>query len=176
MMNYKKIYTSALALIFTTTLITAQKVDDGAMTTTSKTVTINKGDQSFKRTVEVSTMETEEANLYNMPQGTDTDNVKPMVTKTVKIDNDKDEAFDEKIVFSYRAYAPQDFVLISDGNDMMVAVDQGEELTIEKDMSLATKNSGNNVETYVFTDKNGQKIEFMVQEHIKQWDAASGSR
>ena len=175
-MKYKNIMTNVVAALFTVALASAQVSEDAAMTTTSKTVTINKGDEIFKRTVEVSTMESENTRLYNMKEGKKTDEMKPIITKMVKIDNDRDDAFDEKIVFSYRAYAPQDFVLISDAEEMMVAVDNGKELTVEQDMRLTSKKGDKGIETYVFTDKNGKEVEFMVKEHIRQWEASSDYR
>jgi hypothetical protein len=157
-------------------MVLGQVSGDGVVTTSSKTVTINKGDEVFQRTVEVSTMENEDGALYNMKNGNNSENSKPLITKMVKIDNDRDAAFDEKIVFSYRAYTPEDFVLISEGNNMMVAVDDGQDLSIKQDMNLMTKDVSNAVETYVFTDENGKKIQFIVKEHIRQRNAASGSK
>ncbi len=142
---------------------------EGLETTTSKTYKINMGDTMEKRTVEVSTMRstevmTKDDQKENIDQDRNLD-YKPMITKTVKIDNDKDDSFDEKIVFTYSSNTPEDFVLVSEDEELMVAIDNGEDLKIVKDMSLKSKNTSENKSTYIFTDKDGKDIEFLVEEH-----------
>jgi hypothetical protein len=159
-----------LATVFFGAQLQGQQAGNGYTVTTTKTITIDKGDAITKRTVEVSTMKTNDAGLYNMAGESANGEMKPLITKTVKIDNDEDDLFDEKIVFSYRAYVPEDFILISDGNDMLVVVDQGEEFSVANNMEFVTKKSSNGIDTYMFKDKNGKEIHFMVQEHITSWD------
>ena len=121
------------------------------------------------RTVEVNTNRHSEIMMKDSDEGNINQNRvmddMSKITKTVKIDNDKDEAFDEKIVFTYNSKSPEDFVLVSKKQNLMVAINKGENLEIVEDMKLKSKKDANNKSTYIFTDDKGKEIEFLVEEH-----------
>ncbi len=143
-------------------------------TTTSKTYNVNMGDKMVKRSVEVTTEREntimhDEKDANKIDQSRITDSV-ATITKTVKIDNDEDDAFDEKIVFSYESKTPEDFVLVSNADELVVAIDEGSSLKILESMNLKSKGTMGNKATYIFTDDKGKDIEFLVEEYNKDWD------
>jgi hypothetical protein len=172
-MNTRKINILIASLMMTTGVAIAQDNPTEALETTqSKTYTVNTGNEMVKRTVEISTMRNTAVQL-NEEDSTKIDQSRVMdsvakITKTVKIDNDADDAFDEKIVFTYNSDMPEDFVLISNKNELAVAIDEGENLKIVENMSLKSKNDFANKQTYIFTDNNGKEIEFLVEEYTKE--------
>lgn len=166
MMNIRTIKLSVASICLIATVGMAQdNPSEELETTTSQTYTVNMGNKMVKRTVEISTKRTTKVMTKDSEQAnTDQDremDTMPMITKTVQIDNDDDDAFDEKIVFTYSSTAPEDFVLVSNNEELMVAIDNGENLKIVEDMSLKSKDKS----TYIFTDKKGQDIQFLVEEH-----------
>ncbi|MFS4468335.1 hypothetical protein [Maribacter sp. 2210JD10-5] len=172
---------SVASLCLVTSMAMAQEKDTEALkTTTTKTYMIHKGDEVEKRTVEISTVRNNDIKLdENDSTKINQDRIvqsKSMITKTVKIDKDKDDAFDEKIVFSYKSATPEDFVLVSNDNELMVAIDNGENLKILENMSLKSKNSLGNNQAYIFTDNNGKEIEFMVEEYDNSWNNMNDSK
>lgn len=136
-------------------------------TTKIKTLKIEQGNEYQERKVMVNTAK-QTADLYNMkeniPNGATS--ALPLITKTVKIDNDADTAYDEKIVFSYRSNTIGDFILVSQNEELAVAVDKGQNLEIVKEITFLSKNEDSNGYTYVFSDGQGNELEFLVQEHI----------
>ena len=138
-------------------------------TTTVKTYKINMGDEMETRTVEVNTNRNPEIKMKDSDEGNINQarvlDSMPKITKTVRIDNDKDEAFDEKIVFTYNSKSPEDFVLVSKDKNLIVAINKGENLEIVENMTLKSKNESINKSTYIFTDDKGKEIEFLVEEH-----------
>ena len=171
-MNITKIGLSLATICLVASISIAQEnPSEGLETTNSKTYTVDMGDKMVKRTVEISTKRTSEVMTKESEEGQvdqHRDNM-PMITKTVKIDNDEDDAFDEKIVFTYQSTTPEDFVLVSNNRELMVAIDDGENLEIIEDMSLKSKNKA----TYIFTNQKGKEIEFLVEEHSTLSDAKS---
>jgi hypothetical protein len=169
-MNIKKITLSITSICLIAGVSIAQdKPNEGLETTTVKTYKINMGDEMETRTVEVNTNRNSELMMKDSDEGNINQarvmDSMPKITKTVKIDNDKDDAFDEKIVFTYNSDNPEDFVLVSKDKNLLVAIDKGENLEIVEDMTLKSKNEANNKSTYIFTDENGKEIEFLVEEH-----------
>ena len=169
-MNIKKITLSITSICLIAGVSIAQdKPNEVLETTTVKTYKINMGDEMETRTVEVNTNRNSELIMKDSDEGNINQarvmDSMPKITKTVKIDNDKDDAFDEKIVFTYNSDNPEDFVLVSKDKNLLVAIDKGENLEIVEDMTLKSKNEANNKSTYIFTDENGKEIEFLVEEH-----------
>lgn len=144
-------------------------------TTTSKTYTVNMGNKMVKRSVEITTqrentIEHKEEDVNKIDQTRVVDSM-ATITKIVKIDNDEDDAFDQRIVFSYEAKTPEDFVLVSNADELVVALDDGTGLKILEDMNLKSKQTEGSKATYIFTDEKGKNVEFYVEEYNKNWDA-----
>jgi hypothetical protein len=97
----------------------------------------------------------------------DQDRVIPMKTiyKTVKIDLDEDDDFDEMIRFSYNADVTSNFVLLLNDNELYVALGEGENLMIMENTDLSKDALINGKEVFVFTDSNGTEISFKVEEY-----------
>lgn len=174
------IFTMATICLIAVVSLAQENPSEGLETTTSKTYSINLGDKTVSRTVEISTKRATEVMTKKSDVGKiDQDRVvdgMAMITKTVRIDNDKDDAFDEKIVFSYNSKTPEDFVLISNKNELMVAIDNGENLRIIEDMTLKSKSNVENNTTYIFTNNKGNEIEFMVEEYTTMMNEKSESK
>lgn len=88
------------------------------------------------------------------------------VIKTVEIDNDADEMYDEKIKFSYTTDERTDFTLVTNQDDIMIAVEEGDYVTILENQKMFKLNEGEKT-TYVFTDEEGNEIEFRIENEIR---------
>ncbi|ASV32181.1 hypothetical protein [Maribacter cobaltidurans] len=170
-----KIKIIMVGLLFVSGVVLAQENNSEVLqTTTSKTYNVNMGDKMVKRSVEITT-ERENAIMHDEKDADKVDQTRIMdsvatITKTVKIDNDEDDAFDEKIVFSYESDDSEDFVLVSNADELVVAIDEGSSLEILESMNLKSKETMGTKATYVFTDERGKEIEFYVEEYNKAWD------
>lgn len=139
-----------------------------ATETAMKSYTLNYGDKEIKNSVKVTTSQSQAIEFDKKSEGkVNKDRVldNKMITKLVEIDNDSDEEFDEKIRFSYRADAPSDFVLLSDSDEIFVALDKGENLELLTNESFEKKDLNKNKDTYVYTDKNGEEVEFFIRKY-----------
>ncbi|WP_405382180.1 hypothetical protein [Maribacter sp. LLG6340-A2] len=161
-------------LLLTGVNAAAQEVDPEVLDTKiSKSYTINNGEKLVKNTVEITTkrlntIERDEKDEGKIDQARVVDSIATIV-KTVRIDNDEDDDFDEKIVFSYESKSPEDFVLVSKNNELVVAMDDGENLKIVENLNLKSKTMDNNKATYIFTNEQGENIEFLVEEYNKSY-------
>jgi hypothetical protein len=90
---------------------------------------------------------------------------KKNVMKTVKIDSDSDNAYDEIIKFSYRADIKSDFMLVTNDDEIMVAIDNGNKLEIVKSESIYKNKLKSNKEAYVITDDKGNEIELFIEDY-----------
>ncbi len=88
-----------------------------------------------------------------------------MITKTVQIDDDEDPEYDVQISFSYSANHPKDFVLIRNRDDLMVAIDDGDELRIIENQRIHIADLTDNRESHVFTDDDGSTLEFYIDDY-----------
>ncbi|MDC6388545.1 hypothetical protein PP182_07615 [Maribacter sp. PR1] len=162
-------------LLFVSGVTLAQEGNSEVLqTTTTKTYNVDMGDKMVKRSVEVTTarentIKHNEKDADKVDQTRITDSI-ATITKTVKIDNDEDDAFDEKIVFSYKSDTAEDFVLVSNADELVVAIDEGNSLKIVENMNLKSKETSGNRATYIFTDDKGKDVEFFVEEYNKAWD------
>jgi len=144
------------------------RVDTVASETLEKTYRLYKNGDLIKNTVRVKTTETQAMQLEDEDKGkVNQDRVIPKKTihKTVKIDLDKDEEFDEMIRFSYNADVKSDFVLLLNENELYVAVGEGENLVINENTDLTKEALGKGKEVFVFTDDEGNKISFKIEEY-----------
>ncbi|TDQ31431.1 hypothetical protein [Zeaxanthinibacter enoshimensis] len=145
---------------------TMDQQEEIASETTKKTYKLWRNNEVIKNSVKIST----EKKMAVMLADKDSNDInqervlpKKQVMKTVEIDNDADDAYDERIKFRYDASATSDFVLISDKDEILVALENGENLEILEDQHIAKDNSSDNKDSYVFTDKNGKEVEFFIE-------------
>ena len=173
----KTIYMSIAGLFLTIGTLLAQENNQEILDTKiSKSYTIDDGKKLVKNTVVITTrrlntVENAEKDQGKVNQDRVVDSVSTII-KTVQIDNDDDDAFDEKIVFSYESKTPEDFVLVSKNDELVVAMNEGENLKIVENLSLKKKEAAENKTTYIFTNKHGENLEFLVQEYSKPIDTA----
>ncbi|WP_373071329.1 hypothetical protein [Zeaxanthinibacter enoshimensis] len=145
---------------------TMDQQEEIASETTKKTYKLWRNNEVIKNSVKIST----EKKMAVMLADKDSNDInqervlpKKQVMKTVEIDNDADDAYDERIKFRYDASATSDFVLISDKDEILVALENGENLEILEDQHIAKDTSSDNKDSYVFTDKNGKEVEFFIE-------------
>jgi hypothetical protein len=87
------------------------------------------------------------------------------VMKTVQIDNDADSKYDETIKFSYITNDRTDFTLITDRDDILIAIEDGENLTVLENQKIFKANQQNKT-SYIYTDDNGKRVEFRIEEGL----------
>ncbi|NJB69813.1 lipopolysaccharide export LptBFGC system permease protein LptF [Saonia flava] len=166
-MKYLKLITIATFILGTTVISAQEKSKETVQETTKKTYKLYKDGKLIKNSVLVNTkisqpILTDDADKKKVNQTRVFPN-KKKVTKTVRIDNDKDDKYDEKIVFSYMTDSISDFVLVSDIDEIIVAVEDGSNLEILENITLKSK--ANNKKVYVFTDGKGKEVELFVESH-----------
>lgn len=176
-MKIRTMYMSIAGLLLMTGTVMAQEKDQEVLDTKiSKSYTVNDGKKLVKNTVEITTKRLNTIERSKDDEGkVDQDRVVDSVStiiKIVQIDNDDDDAFDEKIVFSYESSTPEDFVLVSKNDELVVAMNEGENLKIVENLSLKSKAVSDNKTTYIFTNEHGENLEFLVQEYSKSSDTA----
>ena len=166
-MKMKSVYMSLVGMLLVTGSLMAQEENQELLDTKiSKSYTINDGKKLVKNTVESA-----KEDAAKIDQDRVVDSVSTII-KTVQIDNDDDDEFDEKIVFSYESKTPEDFVLVSKNDELVVAMNEGENLKIVENVSLTSKETTNDKTTYVFTNEHGENLEFLVQEYSKPNETA----
>lgn len=176
-MKTKNIYISfAGILLMTGTLMAQEKNQEILDTKISKSYTVNNGKKLVKNSVEITTkrlntVESAKEDEGKIDQDRVVDSVATII-KTVQIDNDEDDAFDEKIVFSYEAKTPEDFVLVSKNNELVVAMNEGDNLKIVENINLKSKKMMNDKTTYIFTNEHGENLEFLVEEYSRPNETA----
>ncbi|GGD38717.1 hypothetical protein GCM10011361_02320 [Muriicola marianensis] len=144
------------------------RVDTVASETLEKTYKLYDNGDLIKNTVRVHTTQTQAMQLESEDKGMiNQDRVIPKkkIFKTVKIDLDQDEAFDELIRFSYNADVKSDFVLLMNENELYVAVGEGENLIISENTDLSREALNMGKEVFIFTDKEGNEISFKIEEY-----------
>ncbi|MDC6351548.1 hypothetical protein PP178_08270 [Zeaxanthinibacter sp. PT1] len=137
-----------------------------ASESTQKTYKLWRNNEVIKNSVRIST----EKKMAVMLSDKDSNDInqkrilpKKQVMKTVEIDNDSDDAYDERISFRYNAEETSDFVLVSDKDEILVALENGENLEILEDKSIPKDAMPDDKDSYVFTDKNGKEVEFFIE-------------
>ena len=145
-----------------------KRIDTVALESTEKTYKLYEDGELIKNTVRINTVKTQEMQFESEDKGkVDQDRVIPMKTiyKTVKIDLDEDDDFDEMIRFSYNADVTSNFVLLLNDNELYVALGEGENLMIMENTDLSKDALNRGKEVFVFTDSNGTEISFKVEEY-----------
>ena len=162
-----KIFLSTLTLLSATSMF-AQENSDMTSETTEKNYSIYADGELIKNSVKINTMvsrdvviKKEDKNKLNQDRVFQ----KMNVMKTVKIDSDSDNTYDEIIKFSYRADDQSDFMLVTNDDEIMVAIDNGDKLEILKSESIYKDNLKSNKEAYVITDDKGNEIDLFIEEY-----------
>lgn len=137
---------------------------------TVKSYTIDQGTSQVTNKVKIKTMQKQDVGLEDAkgnPVNRDQTYPKKLVTKQVWIDNDADEDYDETLKFRYmkpgRADDFSDFVLVTNNREIFIAIDEGESLKILEAANLSTENlSGQQTESVIYTDQDGEKVNFYI--------------
>lgn len=87
------------------------------------------------------------------------------IIKTVHIDIDGDDAYEEKIVFSYTADEKTDFILVTNEDEILVGVEDGENLKILESESITISGLKDPKESYIFTNNTGENVEFFIESY-----------
>ncbi len=175
---YKTIAISIALLTGTTTFAQDATQAGVSKESTKKTYKLYQNGELIKNSVLIETTR----NQAVMLEKEDKDNVNQdrvipptVVVKTVKIDNDADNQYDEVVKFSYTTSAKTDFTLVSGRDNLMVAVEDGENLSILENRSINLDDEMNPEKAYVFTLDDGNEIEFKV-ESFNKMDSSSESK
>jgi hypothetical protein len=147
---------------------TSNSAEEVATETTEKTYKIIMNDKVVKNSVNISTSITQDVmlneadkDLFNQQR----EIPKKHIVKTVKIDNDEDDDYDELITFRYYADVATDFILITNDDEIYVGLDDGENLKILENRSYKVDDVTKGKEAYIFTDNNGAEVEFFIDEY-----------
>ena len=166
-MKYYRTLLLSTALLFATGAI-AQEAKQSKISeeTTEKTYKVTMNDQVVENSVKIHTTRYQPVMLDE----TEKDQVnqsriypRKAVVKTVKIDRDADDAYDEVVKFSYITEDDKDFTLVSDEDSLLVAVEDGSNITILEDRAISKNDLNNPKKSYVFTTEDGKKIEFFIE-------------
>ena len=163
-MKYLKIGFVSLLSICTLSAIAQTKPSEITKEVSEKVLKITKNDEVIENSVRITTeicqgVMTEEEDSGKVNQ----ERIFPpkTVVKLVEIDNDADDFYDERIKFSYLTEARTDFTLVSKNNDIMIAVEDGENVTLLENQKMFKPEDGN--KAYVYTDENDSEIKFRIE-------------
>ncbi|HMB63656.1 MAG TPA: hypothetical protein VKN36_11320 [Eudoraea sp.] len=136
--------------------------------TTKRTYKVNNGMEVIENSVKVTTEINQPMYFEDEDKGKiNQDRVKgpKKVIKTVLIDNDEDDSYEERIVFSYTAEDKTDFTLVTTNDEILVAVEDGENLKILESESITISGLKDPKESYIFTNNTGENVEFFIESY-----------
>tara|TARA_B100000949_G_scaffold235366_1_gene258128 strand:- start:399 stop:848 length:450 start_codon:yes stop_codon:yes gene_type:complete len=84
------------------------------------------------------------------------------IFKTVSIDNDTDEDYDEVLKFSYTSEANKDFLFGTNDNEIFKALENSKYLNVGNKENMTEKSLNSLI---VITDDNGQVVELVLEKH-----------
>lgn len=84
------------------------------------------------------------------------------IYKTVSIDNDTDEEYDEMIKFSYTSDAQKDFLFGTNDDEIFKALENSKYLKLDDNKTMSDKNLNSLI---VITDDEGQVVELVLEKH-----------
>lgn len=165
----KNIKLSIVSIVLLTGIsLSAQDLpSEGITEVTEKTLTMQNGEETIKNSVRVTTTVKNAVMVDKQEKDVNRKRIFPpkLVVKMVEIDNDADNLYDEKIRFSYMTEERTDFTLVSKNDKVMLAVENGENITVLENKQLFKANQSDNA-TYVFTSDDGDKIEFRIEKNL----------
>lgn len=152
--------------------------------TTVKSYTIDQGTEKMTNKVKISTMRSQEVALSEEDKNqVNQDRVYPekQITKQVWIDNDADSDFDETLKFRYTKPSASDnysdFVLVTNNEEIFVAIDEGESLKILEAVSLKKDDYKLKVsESMIYTDNEGNEVNFYIDSYELMSDETTSSK
>lgn len=166
MKNFKIVLASITMLLGTAVVAQEVNPEETAEETTQKTYKFYENGELVENSVRITTMR-KQAVMTEEEDKTQVDQTRVIppktVYKTVEIDKDADEDYEEIITFSYISESISDFTLVSDNENLLVAIEDGENLTIVEDMTISKEGLNDPKKAYVFTDKDGKEIEFYIK-------------
>ncbi|MGB7393527.1 MAG: hypothetical protein WA913_03940 [Pricia sp.] len=87
------------------------------------------------------------------------------ITKTISIDNDSDEEYDETIKFSYTSDAKKDFLFNVNDNEIFTALENSKYLNVKDSKDMSEENLN---EIIVITDAQGEVIQLVLEQYESQ--------
>lgn len=152
--------------------------------TTVKSYTINQGTEKTTNKVKIETMRTQDVALSDEDKNqVNQDRVYPdkHITKQVWIDNDADSDYDETLKFRYTKPSTSDnysdFVLVTNNEEIFVAIDEGESLKILEAVSLKKDDYKLKVsESMIYTDNEGNEVNFYIDSYEMMSDDSTSSK
>lgn len=136
--------------------------------TTEKTYRIVLNDEVIQNSVKINTVKQQPvmpANENAAMAGGNGKLAKEEIVKTVKIDNDADDDYDEQIRFRYRAHASSDFVMVTNDDEILIGLEDGENLRILDAKRILKSDAKDGIESFIFTDENGSEVELIIDEY-----------
>lgn len=164
-MKYKILI--GVIFFFSLSIVTAQNGNSKSTETIKKTYKVISNGKVVKNTVTISTETFNDVLADNsaLENKKDSASYQSRVLKTVKIDNDADDDFDELIKFSYFSNVKTDFTLLTSNDELVVALDEGENLNILQNVSFDMDSISNTKEAFIFTSNDGEKVEFFIENY-----------
>ncbi len=86
------------------------------------------GDKVIRNSVSITMVKQQEIKLEDDEAGMvnrDKEFPKKEIVKIIKIDNDADDDYDEQIRFRYEANSGSDFVLVTNGDEIVLSLEDG---------------------------------------------------
>lgn len=167
-MRYLKIYTAFILLFTTASLAAQEKPSEVTKEVTEKTLKTTTNDGIVENSVRITTEIQQAVMTDPEDEGKiDGDRIFPpkTVIKTVEIDNDDDSMYDETITFSYTTNNRTDFTLVTNRDEIMIAVEEGNNITVLENQKMFKQNE-NDKTSYIYTDEEGEKIEFRIENEM----------
>lgn len=166
-MNYIKKIIWSIILLSSVSIVAQNKPNQVTNEVTEKTLKIKKNGAVVENSVKISTEIRQAVMTASDDKGkVNGDRIFPpkVVIKTVEIDNDNDEWYDERVKFSYMTDERTDFTLVSQNNDVMIAIEEGNNVSILENQKMFVPDE-NDKSAYIYIDEDGSQIEFRIEEN-----------
>ena len=162
-----KIIIPVIILLIGTTVM-AQEADPSGVTkeSTKKTYNLYKDGKLIKNAVLIETARNHTIAFDSQDENKiDSDRIPTpaVVVKTVKIDNDADDNYDEVIKFSYTTNKKTDFTLVSSEKDLLLAVEDGKNIKVLENMTISKDDNSSPDKIHVFTLDDGNEVQMKLE-------------
>ncbi|MBC7000021.1 hypothetical protein [Cytophaga sp. FL35] len=153
-------------LLLTSEMVLAQGTDrEISEETTEKKYEMYEDGQLVKKSIKIHTVVKQDIKFAEEDE--DKIDARRIITpkkimKTVSIDNDADEEYDEMIKFSYISGANKDFLFGTNDDEIFKALENSKYLKLDDKENMSDENLNSLI---VITDDDGQVVELVLEKH-----------
>ncbi len=167
-MKFTQLFVLSILLLFFGTLDAQNPGREISKETTEKKYQMYEEGQLVKKSVKIFTVIRQDVQFDTLVDNQiDANRIKTPkeITKTVRIDNDSDEDYDETIQFSYTSDADKKFLVNVNDDEIFTALENSKYLNVKDYNDLSEENLNDMI---IITDNRGKVIQLVMEKHESQ--------